>query len=144
MHTTLTDDQWVWSADHKLPSVSDSASRVIEEVVAQLEQHAWSPRDIFAVQLALDEALVNAIKHGNRYAEDKFVHVTCRVAPHCVRVEIADEGPGFDPSQVPDCTCDDRLDVPSGRGLFLMRSYMCRVEYNERGNRVLLEKRRAG
>lgn len=143
MQTTLTDDKWIWSSEYKLPSVTETAQRVVEEVVAQLERHEWQPREIFSVQLALDEALVNAIKHGNQYDPGKFVFFSCQLSPCRVRIEIADEGPGFDPEKVPDCTDEDRLEIPSGRGLFLMRSYMCRVEYSDRGNRVRMEKRKS-
>ena len=52
------------------------------------------------------------------------------------------EGPGFDPSAVPDCRLDERLDAPGGRGVMLMRNFMTRIEYNTRGNRVLMEKQR--
>jgi serine/threonine-protein kinase RsbW len=55
---------------------------------------------------------------------------------------VEDEGDGFDPAQVPDCTLEERLDVPSGRGVMLMRSFMTRIEYNAKGNAVVLEKRR--
>jgi serine/threonine-protein kinase RsbW len=64
------------------------------------------------------------------------------VAAERVRIEIIDEGEGFDPAIVPDCTLEDRLDVPSGRGVMLIRSFMTRVEYNEKGNAVVLEKAR--
>ena len=60
-----------------------------------------------------------------------------------VRIVIEDEGPGFDPTDVPDPTDDDNLDKPSGRGLMLMRAFMTVIEYNEKGNRVLLEKARS-
>ena len=53
---------------------------------------------------------------------------------------MSDEGPGFDPADVPDCTLDENLDKPSGRGLKLMRNFMTMVEYNEHGNRVVMEK----
>jgi serine/threonine-protein kinase RsbW len=57
------------------------------------------------------------------------------------RIRITDEGDGFDPGQVPDCTADDRLEMPGGRGVMLMKSFMTRIEYNAKGNSVLLEKR---
>jgi serine/threonine-protein kinase RsbW len=56
------------------------------------------------------------------------------------RDAIADEGPGFDPGSVPDCTSDERLEAPSGRGVMLMRSFMTTIEYNAAGNAVVLEK----
>jgi serine/threonine-protein kinase RsbW len=68
--------------------------------------------------------------------------VDCLVSPELVRIEVADQGPGFDPASVPDCTLEERLEVPTGRGVMLMRTFMTRLEYNATGNRVLMEKRR--
>ena len=53
---------------------------------------------------------------------------------------MIDEGQGFNPATVPDCTLDERLEVPSGRGVMLMRTFMTRIEYSAAGNSVLLEK----
>ena len=72
--------------------------------------------------------------------DGKMVRVTCEVSPRHVRLQVTDEGPGFKPETVPDCTREDRLDMPGGRGLLLMRSFMTTIEYNDRGNSVLLEK----
>ena len=105
-----------------------------------LEQRAFSDRDCFGVKLALEEAIVNAIKHGNGMDPDKCVHVHCHVTDERVKIVIEDEGPGFDPGDVPDPTEDENLDKPSGRGLMLMRSFMSRVEYNDKGNCVVMEK----
>ena len=114
---------------------------VTDELLEQLGVHGWSPSDIFAIHLAAEEALVNAIVHGNKLDPAKKVHVRCEVTADLARIEITDEGDGFDPASVPDCTADDRLDVPSGRGVMLMKSFMTRIKYNAKGNSVLLEKR---
>ena len=57
-----------------------------------------------------------------------------------IRIEITDEGRGFDPSALPDPTCGDHLHAPCGRGVMLMRAFMSRVEFNARGNAVIMEK----
>lgn len=131
-----------WQLSITLPSERGASRRVTDDLLEQLGAHGWPSEDIFAVHLAAEEALVNAVVHGNRLDPSKQVHVSCLVSPHLVRLEVTDEGAGFDPGSVPDCTLEERLEAPSGRGVMLMRSFMTRIEYNAKGNSVLLEKRR--
>lgn len=131
-----------WQREVDLPSERGASRLVMDELLEQLGLHGWEPSDIFGVHLAVEEAIVNAIVHGNKLDPEKTVHVSCSVSPEVARIEITDAGVGFDPASVPDCTLDERLEVPSGRGVMLMRSFMTRIEYNARGNSVLLEKRR--
>jgi serine/threonine-protein kinase RsbW len=131
-----------WKKEIHLPSERGASRLIMEELLDQLGIHGWPSADVFAIHLAVEEAITNAIVHGNKLDESKTVHVACHVSPVLVRVEVADQGPGFDPTSVPDCTLEDRLDVPNGRGVMLMRSFMTKLEYNARGNRVTMEKRR--
>lgn len=126
----------------RIPSDTSAGQAVQERIVKRLEELDYSPRDLFGMRLALEEALVNAIKHGNRMDRNKHVEIFCRIHEDVVRVEIEDEGPGFALVDVPDPTADENLERPCGRGIMLMRSFMNVVEYNERGNRVILEKQR--
>lgn len=126
-----------------IPSDTAQGHEVQERILKQLEDVGFTDRDLFGVKLALEEAIVNAIKHGNGLDPSKNVFVECSFDGELMRVIIEDEGPGFDPHAVPDPTDDDNLEKPSGRGLMLMRAFMSRVEYNDRGNRVLLEKIRS-
>ena len=127
-----------------IPSDTAAGQAVQERIVNRLEELAFPPRDVFGMRLALEEALVNAIKHGNGMDPDKSVHVTCLINEAMVRVEIKDEGPGFDVSDVPDPTAEENLERPCGRGIMLMRAFMTRVEYNSKGNCLTLEKARGG
>jgi len=131
-----------WRREVDLPSERGASRLVMDDLLEQLGLHGWEPSDIFGIHLAVEEAIVNAIVHGNKLDPAKTVHVSCSVSPDVARIEITDAGVGFDPASVPDCTLDERLEVPSGRGVMLMRSFMTRIEYNARGNSVLLEKRR--
>lgn len=124
------------------PSDVVAAQRVQERVIRALEDFHYSPRDIFCMRLAIEEAVTNAIKHGNRRDLAKTVRVSCDVDARRVRLIVEDEGPGFDLQSVPDPTADENLDKPSGRGIRLMQSFLSSVEYNERGNRVTLVKYR--
>lgn len=134
---------WDWSSQLRIPSDTSATSSAIEPLLERLQHDAWNDRDVFGVHLAVEEALVNAIKHGNRENTDKSVNIEFRTRGDCVQIEIADEGQGFDPSSVPDPTTAEHVDEPNGRGIMLMRSFMSRVEFNARGNRVLLEKCRS-
>ena len=133
--------QGLWQLSIDLPSERGANRQVTDELLNQMGAYGWQPADVFAVHLAVEEAIVNAIVHGNKLDPAKRVHVSCEVTPHLARIRITDEGDGFDPSRVPDCTADDRLEMPGGRGVMLMKSFMTRIEYNAKGNSVLLEKR---
>jgi serine/threonine-protein kinase RsbW len=127
-----------------IPSEPSAGQQVQDRIIGALEARAFPPRDVFGVRLALEEAIVNAIKHGNGLDPNKSVHVECEVDDNRVRIVVRDEGPGFDPRSVPDPTDLENLDKPSGRGLMLMRAFMTRIEYNATGNEVTLEKVREG
>lgn len=134
---------WTWSSHLRIPSDTSATSSAIEPLLTRLHDEAWDDRDVFGVHLAVEEALVNAIKHGNHEDVGKSVQIEYRTTDDCVQIEIADEGPGFDPSVIPDPTTDELVDQPNGRGIMLMRSFMSRVEFSATGNRVLLEKCRS-
>ena len=123
-----------------IPSDPGEARGVQEQIEQLLVERQASDRDIFCIKLALEEALVNAIKHGNQMDRSKKVQISYRVAADRVECRIADEGPGFDPRDVPDPTDFENLERPCGRGLMLMRHYMTEVAYNDRGNGVTMSK----
>ena len=139
----MVDEQRVWWCERELPSETGAGSQFVEEILRELEQNQWEQHDMFSIQLAMEEALVNAVRHGNRMDMSKRVRVRCEIAGDLLRIEVEDEGEGFDPSQVPDPTDPEQLENPHGRGILLMRTFMSRVEYNSKGNCVTLEKRRA-
>ena len=118
----------------------ESGQSIGERIMEEVSQAGFSTRDQFGIRLSVDEAVTNAIKHGNRLSPDKKVRIEFRRSEAGVRIEIEDEGDGFRPQDVPDCTLDENLDCPTGRGLMLMREFMTRIEYSEKGNRVVLEK----
>ena len=111
---------------------------VQDQIEGQLKLCQFADHDIFSIRLALEEAIVNAIKHGNQLDRAKHVHIAYRVSPDRFDVRITDEGPGFDPTDVPDPTAVENLERPCGRGLMLMRHYMTKVAYNDRGNSVVM------
>ena len=138
----MSQDQSIWRCDRSIPSDTAAGRCVLGEVLVQLEARNWSRREVFAVHLAMEEALVNAIIHGNKLDAERKIRVVCDLTTESIRIEIADEGDGFDPSAVPDPREPDRLDTPSGRGVMLMREFMTRVEFCDLGSRIVLEKDR--
>jgi serine/threonine-protein kinase RsbW len=119
-------------------SATEEVTPLIDSVAAAMRSHSYSDKDVFGVRLALEEALVNAIEHGHRHDPSKRVAIRYRISPTHTLVEVKDEGPGFDPSAVPDPTDPENLERPSGRGLLLMRRYTSWLRYNVRGNCVTL------
>lgn len=136
----MATDVWIWRSERAIPSDLTAARKALDEVLGELRTHRWDPRDVFAVHLAVHEALTNAIFHGNDSMADKQVHVACRLSKDRVQVIITDEGKGFDPADVPNPTDPEYVGVPGGRGVLLMKAFMSRVDFNRRGNRVVLEK----
>ena len=109
--------------------------RVIHTITATATALAgFSEADVVRLRLALDEALVNAHKHGHLGDWSKPIQVRYHVNENGVAAEIEDRGCGFDPTQVPDPLAPGNLERGSGRGLFLMRTYMSNVCHNVEGN----------
>jgi serine/threonine-protein kinase RsbW len=123
-----------------LPSTLTAYHDTAEEILNMLTGYAWTKEQLFGVQMALEEALSNAVRHGNKHDVNKVVHIECELAPKRFYIKICDEGEGYDPCQVPDCCADENLEVPGGRGLALMRAYMTRVDLSDRGRCVTMEK----
>jgi serine/threonine-protein kinase RsbW len=123
-----------------IPSDSAEARRVQDQIETALQSSRCHEHELFSIKLALEEALVNAIKHGNQYDRNKKVHIAYEIQPDRFVIHITDEGPGFDPADVPDPTAIENLERPCGRGLMLMRHYMTEVAFNQRGNSVVMSK----
>ncbi len=105
-----------------------------ERLLSLLEEKGYTQDDLFAVHLALEEAFLNAVKHGNKMDPSKKVVLEYLVDEEKVEIRMTDEGRGFDPHSIPDPRTGENLYRPEGRGLLLMNAYMDVVEYNERGN----------
>ena len=114
------------------------AQRVI---MKELERCHFRQEDTFAIKLALEEALANAVKHGNCCDPQKRVTVRFSITDEKAVIIVRDEGGGFVPERVPDPTSPDRLSLPNGRGIMLMRAYMDEVCYRDDGREVYFVKR---
>ncbi|WP_020473115.1 ATP-binding protein [Zavarzinella formosa] len=126
---------------HVIPSDLEAA-RTLQEAIEVAVKPFFEESEAFAIKMAVEESLVNAIKHGNQMDPSKFVRVEYDVSPEEVQVHITDEGPGFNPEDVPDPTAPENLERPCGRGLLLIRYYMSDVSFRNNGRTIVLTKRR--
>ncbi len=131
-----------WSLKLNFSSDMDKAHGLIDEVSKQFDGTDWNQKEQFAINLALEEALVNAIKHGNKSNPEKMVYFSCELSNDAFQCCIEDEGAGFDVKNLPDPRDEDHLMIASGRGVFLIRQFMNTAEWNERGNGMKMEKLR--
>ena len=125
-----------------IPSDFAAVHSLQERVEALLKELEYGPRDRFSVLLALEESLVNAIKHGHHNHLEESIRVSVLVNAEAIRLEIEDHGQGFQPDAIPSPLKDENLTNPNGRGLMLLKSFMDLVSYNEVGNRLQMEKLR--
>lgn len=125
-----------------IPSRPDEVVPVQEAILREVQAAGYPQHAVFAIRLALDEALANAVKHGNKLDPAKNVTVNYRVNPQRVWIEVCDQGPGFTPDDLPDPTDEQFLTRPHGRGVMLMRAYMTEVTFNKSGNCVRMIKTR--
>ena len=114
----------------------DVQNRILDDVV----NNGFEGQNLFAIKLALEEAIINAIKHGNKLDAAKKVIIESRVTPERFTVSVEDEGPGFHRDKVPDPTLQENLEKCSGRGILLMEAYMTRVRWDRGGRRITLVK----
>ena len=114
---------------------------VQDRIMAEVVRQGFDGQSQFAIKLALEEGLVNAIKHGNRYDASKRVHVEYLVTTVELDVSIEDEGTGFERDGVPDPTLEENIEKCSGRGILLIESYMTSVGWSRGGRRMRMTKR---
>jgi serine/threonine-protein kinase RsbW len=115
---------------------------ILDQVEKLLVARKYDQPDLFAVRLALEEALLNAVKHGNRMEHNKPVRIAYRVTDARFDITIEDEGAGFNPDEVADPLACGNLGRLGGRGLLLMRHYMSHVTLHPPGNKVTMSRLR--
>jgi serine/threonine-protein kinase RsbW len=119
-----------------------SARATEQAILRELVRRRYGPDMVFGIKLALEEALTNAVKHGNRNDARKQVVVRYHVGRDRTVIMVRDEGAGFTPESLPDPTTEENLERPFGRGIMLMQSYMTRVQFVPPGNEVWMLKER--
>lgn len=132
-----------WIREEVFPSIAGNGTPLTDEILQQMEKREWPPRDVFGVNMAVVEAITNAMMHGNEYIPEKMVTVTVQISDEIVHLEVRDEGPGFDVTSIPDPRDEANMDCPSGRGILLIHAFMSKVWFNESGNIIFMEKVRS-
>lgn len=138
----MVEATWSWNLCKQIPSSKDAAHEVIEKLLQALTQAGWEGRDYFHVQMAVEEAMVNAVTHGNQESSEKMVEIDFKVAAEVIYLRIKDQGGGFCPEELPDPRDEDHLQCTNGRGVMLIREMMDTVQYNAIGNEVVMIKSR--
>jgi len=128
----------------RIKSTWQAARDAGKTVLAEVARQNYDEQSSFSIRLAMEEGLNNAIRHGSKMDPAAIISLDYEVTPQRVEIIITDDGEGFDPECVPDCTCQENLEKPGGRGIMLMKAFMDTVEYSEKGNRVRLVKVRPG
>ena len=113
-----------------LPSRIESVEQAAAVAEKMAERSGLNPEATYHVDMALREAIGNAVTHGNKKDENKNVTVVLTSSPGTLEIEVSDQGSGFDPATVPDPTVGENVLKPSGRGIFFMRTFMDEVSWS--------------
>jgi serine/threonine-protein kinase RsbW len=116
------------SVDRLLESKLDSVDEAENLVIQMAEKAGFEEDDLHKIAMSVRETMVNAVVHGNRYSAHKKVHVTVSNGPGRLEIRIADQGEGFELTEVPDPLNEENLLRNSGRGIFLMKAFMDEVQ----------------
>ena len=127
--------------EFELPSAISLMHIVLDYLMKRVEKLGVIKPEQSNLFVALDEAFVNAVKHGNKFDARKLVRVTAEVSRDEARFTIEDEGEGFDVANIPDPLDPENLFKTSGRGVLFIYNIMDEVKYNDRGNRLTMVKK---
>jgi serine/threonine-protein kinase RsbW len=127
--------------DFELPSDVSLMNGVLQYLTERVSKLGLIKPERSNLFVALDEAFVNAVKHGNHNDPRKLVRITAELSAKEARFTVEDEGDGFNIQEIPDPRDPSNLFKASGRGVLLIYNIMDEVQYNERGNRLTMIKR---
>lgn len=124
----------------KISSDLTLVSSVVSEALEMLNKLSLNEKQLHDVKLSLTEALVNAVKHGNKGRKDLFVHLDIEAGDDILTMTVSDGGEGFDFSRLLDPTRPENIQKLSGRGVFLIRNLMDKVEFSDCGRKIKMIK----
>lgn len=132
---------WREKIEFEIPSLISLMHGVLDYLMRRVEKSGVVKSENSNLFIALDEAFVNAVKHGNKFDTTKLVRITAEVSTKEARFTVEDEGEGFNVAEIPDPTNVENLFKTSGRGVLIIHNVMDEVHYNERGNRLEMIKK---
>jgi serine/threonine-protein kinase RsbW len=126
--------------ERSLPSEVAAITPFVDQLMLLLRKCGCIPESKSDVEIALREALANAVIHGNHEDPRKLVHITCRCEPDEVSITVKDEGRGFDINKMADPTAPENIGSVHGRGIYLMKAFMDEIRFEEGGVVVRMRK----
>ncbi|MDD5634815.1 MAG: ATP-binding protein [Candidatus Omnitrophica bacterium] len=123
-----------------IPNDSSLLKEVSKKLIARLEERHIDDNIIFDIHVGVEEAIRNAMVHGNQSDPDKKVTIIAEIADNKVMITVEDEGNGFNPDNLPDPTLDENLLKEGGRGVYLIKHLMDEVRYENGGRRIIMIK----
>ena len=127
--------------EFEFPSTVKLMHSILEYLTKRVEKVGVIDAGKSNLFVALDEAFVNAVKHGNKFDANKIVKISAEVSPKEARFTFEDQGEGFNIAEIPDPTNPENLFKTSGRGVLIIHNIMDEVSYNESGNRITMVKK---
>lgn len=124
----------------RIQSRLEQIPEFVSALMEKIKNLPISQEDFFYIKLSLSEALVNAVRHGNRLNSDLPVNVRIHPQKDRITIKIEDQGSGFNPKDINDPTSPENLEKPSGRGIFLIRSFMDEVDFFDHGRGIKMVK----
>ena len=112
-----------------LPSRIEAVNEAAAALARTLSDLGADEQIAFGLDMAIREAVTNAVMHGNKQDEAKEVRVNIKSSPEAIEISVHDEGQGFNPTEVPDPTAAENIMKSSGRGIFFMRNFVDEVEW---------------
>ena len=129
-------DRPPYTLQESIQSTREEIERVMAACIESLKACGHDEAAVFSIRLAMEEAMSNAMTHGNGGDSSKRIRVEMEISNGQFTASVTDEGPGYDPVHVPDPTADENLSIASGRGLALIRAFMTEVSLVPPGNRI--------
>ena len=124
----------------EIPSEIKYIKKISSRILDSLLPYGVDEEKLSDIRLCAEEAVRNAIVHGSRMNKKLRVRVNYRIDKNRIIIEVEDEGIGFDPDSIPDPTLKNNITKESGRGVCLIKKLMDKVDFNEKGSKIRMEK----